>query len=47
MSNNSLVVLNYTLKPIAILDDDTDDRVRNIKDDMVINGVHKLTFEIS
>lgn len=46
MPNNSLVVLNYTLKPIAILDDDTDDRVRNIKDDMVINGVHKLTFEI-
>lgn len=46
MSDYNLMVMNYQLDPLAILNDDTEDRARNIKDEMVTNGVHKVTFEL-
>lgn len=45
MSDN-LLVLNFLLKPLGILNDDSDDRARSIKLDKVINGVSKLSFDI-
>lgn len=44
--NDNLLVLNFLMKPLCILNDDSEDRARSIKLEKVINGVSKLTFDI-